>query len=101
MEYNIFVKQHKGRFRASVVGWSEISAEADSQKDALDDIRRQINAYLSEGTFVRMVVEGAETQLNEAHPLARFGGIFKDDPTFDEFQENLIRYRKEGNERAY
>lgn len=38
-------------------------------------------------------------RLRENHPLIPTFGIFKDDPTWDEFMENIREYRREINEK--
>ena len=31
----------------------------------------------------------------EPHPLARFAGLFKDDPLFERWQRSIAKYRRE------
>lgn len=39
--------------------------------------------------------EEAMAKLHEPHPLAKFAGMFKDDPLFDNWQKSIAKYRRE------
>ncbi len=66
-----------------------LSAEGASQEEALANLRQQLTARLQSGAaIVPLEVP------TEPHPLARFAGMFKDDPDFQEVLEIIAENRR-------
>lgn len=66
-----------------------LSAEGATHEEALANLRRQLTARLQSGTAIVPLEVPAEP-----HPLARFAGMFKDDPDFQEVLEIIAENRR-------
>ncbi|MBN1888507.1 MAG: hypothetical protein JW850_10970 [Thermoflexales bacterium] len=95
MTYDILVRpQPGGTWQATVLGWPELSVASDSEQGAIERIRQEMHARLAGGKVVRVDVETATSD----HPWLPFLGIWKDDPTFDDFVGEMESYRRELDE---
>ena len=73
----------------------DVSAEGATPAEALQNLRQVIAGRLAGGAqLLSIEVPGAE------HPLARFAGMYKDDPLFDEWQQAIAEYRREADAEA-
>lgn len=73
-------------YRAEPLGFR---AEGSTQEEALTKLKEQIQARLQRGAaLVSLEVAGSE------HPLAKFAGMFKDDPDFQEVLEIMAENRR-------
>jgi predicted RNase H-like HicB family nuclease len=80
-------------FRARAVEPFSMTAEAGTRDAALQKLRELIEARLADGAeIVPLQVPAPE------HPLARFAGMFKDDPYFDDWQRAIAEYRRQVEE---
>jgi predicted RNase H-like HicB family nuclease len=69
------------------------SAEGATRDEALQKLQLTIQDQLGTGAeIVSLEVPGVE------HPLARFAGMFKDDPLFDEWQAAIAEHRRQADE---
>lgn len=66
-----------------------ISAEGASREEALANLKEKLQAKLAEGAVV--VPVEVPTQ---AHPLAEFAGMYKDDPLIKEWKKSVAAYRR-------
>jgi hypothetical protein len=80
----------KNGFRARAMEPFSVAAEGATRDEALQKLRQLIVARLVDGTeIVPLQVPAPE------HPLARFAGMFKDDPYFDDWQRAIAEYRRQ------
>lgn len=94
MLYDILVQQQpEGTYRATVLGWPDLSADGKSEKNALDRIRKSIRERLSRAKVIRIAVD--EDAVETHHPWQPFLGMWKDDPTFDNFIAIMQASRQE------
>jgi len=70
----------------------DLSAQGATREEVLAKLRDQLESRLREGSEV--VSLDVPT---EPHPLARFAGMFKDDPLFDNWQKSIAKYRREAD----
>lgn len=91
MQYDILVTPVNGHFRGRVIGLSEIVIEAETRQEVIEQVEREIRQLLAESEIVKIDIK-AEGQ---PHPLAKFAGMWKDDPQFDEFVAAMQNYRTE------
>jgi hypothetical protein len=76
-------------FRAKGVEPFAVSAKGATREEALAKLRAKIEKRLKKGAeIVGLEVSG------EPHPLARFAGMFKDDPDFQEVLDIIAENRK-------
>src|SRR5260221_6723670 len=67
-----------------------LSAEGETREDVMAKLREQLQARLSEGAAIASLEVAAEP-----HPLAKFAGMFKDDPMFENWQKSIAKYRRD------
>ena len=83
----------KNGFRARAAEPFSVTAEGGTRDEALQRLRELIEARLTGGAeIVPLQVTARE------HPLARFAGMFKDDPYFDDWQRAIAEYRRQVEE---
>ncbi len=88
MTYNVVVENNQDRYRATVIGWPSCAASGRTRDEALAQLHKDLEKRLSQVEIVSLEVKGR-------HPILEFAGIFKDDPLFDEVQEEIAAYRRE------
>jgi predicted RNase H-like HicB family nuclease len=66
-----------------------VTAEGDTQEEALANLREKLQAKLCNGAVLVPLDLPAQ-----AHPLAEFVGMFKDDPWIEEWKKSMKAYRK-------
>lgn len=66
-----------------------LSAEGATREEVMAKLQAQLQARLQAGAaLVSLEVPGP------SHPLARFVGMFKDDPLMNEWKESMADYRR-------
>ena len=98
----VLLERRAGGYRASAPPLGE-SAEAETREGALGALRDQIAArLLGEREWVELDIalpDGMiDTEGNRQHNWRRVAGMFKDDPTFDEFLAIMEENRRKENE---
>lgn len=91
MQYDILVTPVNGHFRGRVIGLSEIVIEAGTRQEVIEQAEREIRQLLAESEIVKIDIEAQ----SQPHPLAKFAGMWKDDPLFDQFMDAMQSYRAE------
>jgi hypothetical protein len=82
-----------GQVTAELLGAPDIQATAPSQEVAVEQLRRLLQQQVNLGSLVSV-------EIPQQHPLARRAGVWKDDPSFDDFLEEIRKYREEEDRRA-
>ena len=96
MTYQILVKRQSPRkYEATLLSWPSLRSEAATKEEALTQIRAAIVEWLAGGEIIEMDIPGTAPVL--ASGYAETFGMFKDDPTFDEFIHEVNRYREARN----
>jgi hypothetical protein len=67
-----------------------LSAEGPTREAVIAKLSDQLQARLRSGSEV-ISLEVPAGQ----HPLAKFAGMFKDDPLFETWQKSIAKYRRE------
>lgn len=67
-----------------------LSAEGATREEVLAALRKQLRERLRSGAEVISL-----DVTPEPHPLARFAGMFRDDPLFESWQESIAKYRRD------
>jgi hypothetical protein len=81
-------------FRATCGAPWDLESEAPTRDQAVEKLRGLIDNRLKAGAEVIELEIG-----DRPHPLAKFAGIFKDDPLLEEWKEAMAEYRREVEER--
>lgn len=92
MTLNILVQpQPENGFLAKVLSWPEISVAGKTKEEALHRIKAELDLKLAGGEIVRLNYQPQA----DTHPWMKFAGMWKEDPTFDDFLEEIRVYREE------
>ena len=81
-------------FRATSGPPFAVSAEGATRDEALARLREEIDRRLAEGS----VIMPLEITTTEENPWLAVGGMFRNDPLFDEWQEAIAEYRRKVDE---
>ena len=93
MQIPILIEPMNGSgFRSRGGEQFDLSAEGATREEVLAKLREQLDSRLSNGSEVVSLDVAIEP-----HPLARFAGMFKDDPLFDSWQKSIAKYRRKTN----
>jgi hypothetical protein len=102
MQFHIFIRNlAANRFTASVLGMPETwVVEGETKAEVLDRAKVMLEERLATGEFVTIDVPSQHDKSPHAALLGQ--GLFKDDPTFDDFLERMaeIRQRADRQEAA-
>lgn len=99
MQYQVFVEQLEQQVAVSVIGLPTTRVTGSTRAEALTKLADLLKTWQAEGKLatLELAANGASQRLTGNPWLDNFG-IFKDDPTWDEFQENIAAYRRELDE---
>jgi predicted RNase H-like HicB family nuclease len=99
MQYQVFVQNPTDQtFMASVVGLPNVTANGITEKEAIDRLKGILNSQFKNGKLVTIDIDVPSEKLSEkSDPWITNAGIFKDDPTFDDFLSEMEAYRNEVN----
>jgi hypothetical protein len=81
-------------FRATSGPPFAASAEGATRDEALARLREEIDRRLADGA----VVMPLDITTTEENPWLAVGGMFRNDPLFDEWQEAIAEYRRKVDE---
>ncbi len=96
MQYQVFVQnQSKHRFVASVVGIPNVVVEGETEAEAIAKVKNVLESQLATGRFVTIEVNSTSQETKDADPWLKHLGIFVDDPTFEDFLEEVAAYRQQ------
>lgn len=82
-----------GQFRATTSQPLPLSAVADTANAAITRLKEEVERKLSQCEIVQLEVSGPTD-----NPWKSFAGIWKENPDFDAFRENVAAYRADVNE---
>jgi hypothetical protein len=90
MEITILLEPVDGDgYRATGVRPLDVVVEAPTREEALAKFREQLQARLKNGAELVALEVGTQ-----AHPLARYVGMFKDDPLVQDWKKSMAQYRR-------
>lgn len=97
MSYPILLRSKPNNgYVATALTLSNIEVEAPTREQALTQIRQVISDTLAQGEIVDLEISGAKPIIASSYD--EIFGMFKDDPTFPEFVDEVEKYRKRRNE---
>jgi hypothetical protein len=86
------VEEPDGRFTARLVGEPDLSATSATPEEAVEQLRARLQEEVNWGRLLAI-------ELPRQNPVLQFAGHAKDDPEFDEYLEEIRKYREEVNRR--
>ncbi|NUO82692.1 type II toxin-antitoxin system HicB family antitoxin [candidate division KSB1 bacterium] len=92
MEYTVLLQPHsKGGFKATIPAFPKCRSIGATEEEALTNLRISLNRLLLKSKIVSLKVDG-NTQEND--PWLAMAGMWRDDPTWDEYQRLIKKNRK-------
>ena len=82
-------------YTARTLALPDIVATGTSEAEALDKLRAASSDLLARSRMVKIEVDQELPGTAQDDPWLRFAGMWKDDPSWDEFQEEVAKYRAE------
>jgi hypothetical protein len=76
-----------GPFTAQLLGAPDLQATAATREEALEQLRTLLQEQVNLGSLLSI-------ELPRQNPLMRWAGHLKDDPTFEEYLEEIRRFRE-------
>lgn len=92
MEYTILIQPKRGGFTATIPNLPECRAQGKTEQEAIDKVRDKAQQLLTKAKFTTITLP--ENGHNEDDPWLAMAGMWRDDPTWDEYQRLIKKYRK-------
>lgn len=93
MTFDVILQQQPNDgYIARPVLWPDSSVHGATQAEALTRVRLLIRSLLTQTKVVQVEVEEPENQTD--NPWLTKAGMFKDDPTWDDFLKTMAEYRQ-------
>jgi hypothetical protein len=86
------VAEPDGRFTARLVGEPDLSATSAAAEEALEQLRARLQFEVNAGQLLAI-------ELPRQNPVLERAGYAKDDPEFEEYLEEIRKYREEVDRR--
>ncbi len=86
--YVLIENKPEGKVTASLIGWPAITAQGDTEAEAVSALRRSFTAHLRDAKVIPLE-PGVE------RPWLQSAGMSKDDPFADELDAVMAEYRRE------
>lgn len=100
MTYDVLIQPvGEGAYQATVLGWPDLNVVGDSETAVVEGIKKEIQGRLANSKILQLEIEEsltAETHVD--HPWKPFLGMWREDPTFDDFLARMEAYRREVDE---
>ena len=98
MTYYVTVENGaSNHYTATVIGWPNCVAEGATREEAITRVKRRFTERLEQVEIVPIEVESTHADplaRNDAHPWARFAGMYEDNPLFEEVLDAIQIYRR-------
>ncbi len=86
------IEEPDGRFTARLVGEPDLSATSATAEQAVEQLRARLQEEVNWGRLLAI-------ELPKQNPVLQFAGHAKDDPEFEEYLEEIRKYREEVDRR--
>jgi predicted RNase H-like HicB family nuclease len=93
MQYQVLVENlNPHSFVASVIGVADCRADGCTEEEAVAKATAALTERLTRSKIITIHVDLPDV---EPHPLLKYAGRFKADPTFDDYLAEIEKYRQE------
>ena len=90
MRYQIFLRNVPDNgYTATALAFPDCVGTGQSREEALTSVEAALDARLRGGEVIALEVG------EPAHPWAKWGGMFSDDESYEDFLEEVASYRRE------
>jgi hypothetical protein len=86
------VQEPDGRFTARLVGEPDLSATSATPEEAVEQLRTRLQEEVNWGRLFAI-------ELPQQNPVLQYAGHAKDDPEFEEYLEEIRKFREEMDRR--
>jgi predicted RNase H-like HicB family nuclease len=93
MIYDVILSKEDSKYIARVKEWPEVIVEESTRDEAIQQVTARLLEYLTKQVEVVQIEVPLSTKTE--NPWLEKFGWFKDDPTFDDLQNEIAAYRKE------
>ena len=80
-------------YTATVLGWPDLIIKRKTKDEAITAVRQAVKKKLSKSEIVTLDID-----YESGDPWMKFVGMWEDDPTFDDFLEEISAYRRQVDE---
>lgn len=92
MEYTVLLQpQHKGGFKAMIPALPKCRSIGATEEEALTNLRASLHKLLEKSKLISLKVEDNSRENDPWLPMA---GMWRDDPTWDEYQRFIKKHRQ-------
>jgi hypothetical protein len=92
MTLNVLIQSNpEDGYIATVLGWLDFVVKGKTKAEALANVKTEMVRRLTDAEIVELHYEPA----NKSDSWMKFAGMWKDDPTFDDFLAEIKAYRQE------
>jgi len=101
MQYLVILEKHDGAYTATVPALPGCCSQGISEEEALHNIRAAIAETLARVTIATVEVEETPKEVaipskgESVHTWAKYAGMWKDDPSFDDFLAQIEADRRQ------
>jgi predicted RNase H-like HicB family nuclease len=97
MQYQVLLQNPSAhRYVASVIGLTGVMAEAETEEEAITKIKTVLTSELETAKFITIEV-GECTSSQQKKSEMKYAGILADDPTFEDWMQDLAAIRQQTN----
>ena len=94
MRYTALLQKDKDGYHVTIPGLPDCQTRGTTEEEALAKARVRIVEILSRVQVLTVEVDTPGNPSSQIHPWERFAGIWKDDPTFDQFLSTIEADRR-------
>jgi len=92
MEYTVLIQPKRGGYTAMIPALPECRADGKTEQDAINKVRDKVQQLLINSKLTTITI--TENGHQEDDPWLAMAGMWRDDPTWDEYQRLIKKYRK-------
>jgi len=92
VEYQVLIQPKRGGFTATIPTLPECRATGKTEEEAINKVRGKVQQLLANAKFATITLP--ENGHNEEDPWLAMIGKWANDPTFDDFQKIVEKFRK-------
>ena len=93
MQVEVILSEKSGRYHARIRDWPEVFAEENTRDKAIESVSKNLVEFLS--NQVEVVRIDIPIKNGEKNPWVTQFGRFSNDPTYDEFLEEIAGIRQQ------
>jgi chaperonin cofactor prefoldin len=89
--YALIENKPDGKYAASLIGWPDITAQGETEDEALAKLRQSLARQLKRARIVPLELDTSQSD----NPWLQIGDLFKDNPLLDEVTQSIEEYRRQ------